>query len=131
MVQKDDRNLTRGRSTRIHNFSLLGSLSLSQLYNSASTSKLHCPHKSPVPFRTRYGKFTVQQKKKSSYIPTELLQRFNEAFPRKSKTAQDAAGYVQISKVFPVYFFPKIRITVLWSREDKRSILCQCVFSEL
>lgn len=110
MVQKDDRSLTRGRSTRIHNFSLLGSLSLSQLYNSASTSKLHCPHKSPVPFPTRYGKFTVQQKKNPHIFLLSCFSASMKHFHEKVRQHRMLQDMFKSLKFFQFTFFQRLEL---------------------
>ena len=95
-------------NNKIYNFSLLSSLLLSQLCNSASTSQLQCAHTSPAPlylFKPVMGNSQPLCIKilLDSYLAASVKDWLSEAFPAQSKTAQDTSGYFKISPFFHLW----------------------------
>lgn len=104
------KNLTwcEGEQQNIHHFSLLSSLILSQLCNSASTSQLQCAYTSPaLLYLFKPAMWNSQplciKILLDSYLAASVKDWLSEAFPAQSKTAQDTSGYFKISPFFHLW----------------------------
>lgn len=130
----------RENQQNIHNFSLLWlSFTLSQLYNSASTSEplssqISC---TTTPFRTRYGKFTATvQQNPSRFRLSCSSERYTTS---RYTTKWDGTGRFRILQILSFLLFIKCRdldYTIEWSREiqeqeTRRSFLQATVFTSL